>query len=107
MYGSMKDKYPNNLPSDDLSTDAKFYKLFKPTITEAQPHHIWSFEQIGLFDPFPLELMESKFEIPETKDSLVYNEIKYIPGNSPNMIYFPSKLLLFKIMKACIGVENK
>ena len=68
MYGYLKDNYPTNLPSDDLKTDKKFNRLFKSSISEAQPYNIWSFEQVGLHDPFPLEFMESKFEIPETKD---------------------------------------
>ena len=75
-----------NLPGDDLKNDEKFYFLFKPSITEAQSYHIWSFEQIGLFDPFPNELMETKFEIPhgcQKKEELVYNEKRYVKGNSP------------------------
>jgi hypothetical protein len=60
-----------------------------------------------LFDPFPKEIMESKFEIPKSKDHLVYHKSLYEDGNNPCCLYFPSKLLLFKIMKACIGIENK
>ena len=61
MYGYLKDYYPMNLPSQDLKSDDEFYLLFKPSISEAQSFNIWSFEQIGLFDPFPNELMDSEF----------------------------------------------
>lgn len=107
MYGYLKDYYPTNLPSDDYGTDAAFYKAFRPAIREAQSYNIWSFEQIGLFDPFPQELMDSKYEVPRTADNLVYAAHKYQEDDSPNTLYFPSKLLLFKIMKACIDVEEE
>ena len=50
--------------------------------------------------------METKFIIPKTDDDLVYRGDRYLEGNSPNAIYFPSKLLLFKIMRACINVDD-
>jgi len=68
--------------------------------------NMYSFLQIGLFDPFPEEHMDSEFSIPKTQEDLVYREDRYIYGNSPNMLYFPSRKLLFKIMRACIGVER-
>jgi hypothetical protein len=51
--------------------------------------------------------MESKYKLPITADNLVYATERFTEGNSPNTLYFPSKLLLFKIMKACIGVKFK
>ena len=60
-----------------------------------------------MHDPFPTEILESEFQIPKTKDDQVYDRKRYIYGNSPTTIYFPCKKLLFKIMKACIGIEDK
>jgi len=51
--------------------------------------------------------METHFHVPETEEDLVYRGNRYIKGNSPNLLYFPSKLMLFKIMKACVGIQNK
>ena len=50
--------------------------------------------------------METHFHVPDTDDDLVYRVNKYVEGDSPALLYFPSKLLLFKIMKACVGVKN-
>ncbi len=55
-------------------------------------------------DPFPEEIMETSFNVPVTEEDLVYHESRYIKGNSPNLLYYPSKQLLFKIMKACVGI---
>ena len=37
---------------------------------------------------------------------LVYSLDRYNLNKNPNCVYFPSKPLLFKMMKACIGVEK-
>ena len=64
MYGNLKssEKYSKiKFPSSELSTNEEFYDKFKSVIINAQGFNIWSFEQIGLFDPFPEELMETEF----------------------------------------------
>ena len=66
MYGFLENNIPLGLPSDDYGSDKAFYKMFKQSISEAKSFNIYSFEQIGLFDPFPKELMESEFIIPIT-----------------------------------------
>jgi hypothetical protein len=53
-----------------------------------------------------MEPMETKFKIPESDEDLVYHDERYKPGNSPNVAYFPSNLMLFKIMRACIDIEK-
>ena len=50
--------------------------------------------------------MESSFRIPITDEDLVYRVNRYTKGNSPNTLYFPSKMMLFKMMRACIGVTD-
>ena len=70
----------------------------------AHTQHIKSFYQIGMLDPFPLEPEPSE---PFTEDIDVYPASKYIDGASPNMLYLPCNKVLFKIMRACIGVQFK
>jgi len=57
-------------------------------------------------DPYPEEMMETTFLIPTSNNDLVYRSQRYVKGNSPNSIYFPSKMVLFKIMRACIDVNH-
>lgn len=37
---------------------------------------------------------------------IVYLESKYIENLIIKQLYFPSKMILFKMMKACIGVQE-
>ena len=108
MYGNMylgiSDK--SKMPSNQYSVGEKFYQQFAEAIPIAQSYHIWSFEQIGLFDPFPQEPMETSFIIPTTDEDLVYREERFVYKNSPHTLYFPSKKVLFKIMRACIGITD-
>ena len=59
-----------------------------------------------MFDPYPEELPETNFAIPKTDEDLVYRGDRYVKEYSPKVIYFPSKMCLFKIMRACIGVDD-
>ena len=60
-----------------------------------------------MFDPYPSEQMETDFHVPKDENDLVYRLGQYEPGNSPVVAYFPSKLVLFKLMRACIGAESE
>ena len=51
--------------------------------------------------------METDFAVPHTQEDLVYRGDRYVKGTSPYVIYYPSKLMLFKLMRACIGVERE
>ena len=47
--------------SEDYYLDKdKYNEVFE----RAKSYHIWSFQQIGLFDPFPREPMETDFAVP-------------------------------------------
>ena len=59
-----------------------------------------------MFDPYPNETMETSFNIPTTDEDLVYRGDRYVKKCSPNAIYFPSKKVLFKIMRACLDVTD-
>ena len=106
MYGDLEDKTPQSLPDrESYGVTSKFYNNYRDVITPAQKFNMYNFTQIGMHDPFPEEKMESEFVIPVTEEDLVYRENRYIYKDSPNMLYFPSKMLLFKIMRACIGID--
>jgi hypothetical protein len=51
--------------------------------------------------------MEMDFPIPEDEDMLVYRGARYEEDRSPNMLIIPSRMVLFKIMRACVGVNKK
>ena len=107
MYDKLtSDIKPHNLPDDKYKCDEKFNSKFEGAIKRAKCFNIWSFEQIGMFDPYPEEQMETTFAIPQSDKDLVYRIDRYVKGNSPNAIYFPSKMVLFKIMRACIDVQS-
>ena len=38
--------------------------------------------------------------------NLVYNIERYLEENSPMCVYIPSKLVLLKMMRACLGIER-
>ena len=37
---------------------------------------------------------------------LVYRGNRYEKDNSPNMLIIPSRMVMFKIMRACVGVKT-
>ena len=80
----------------------KFYKNYSSVVFDAESYNIHGFKQIGMLDPFPKEQMKNHYTIPETGEHLVYQRSRYYENNSPNLLYHPSKKLLFKIMRACI-----
>ena len=59
-----------------------------------------------MFDPFPEEPMETEFAIPTSEGDLVYRSDRYIDGQSPKCIYIPSKLILWKMMRACLDIKD-
>ena len=96
-----------HLPPDSAKMETKVMKKFESCLEKAQPFHISSFEQIGLHDPFPSEPKDMEdFVYPQAVDDLAYPKDAYKKGQSPHVLYFPSKRLMFKIMRACIGVTS-
>lgn len=68
-----------------------------------------TFQSIGITDPFPDDLILQEQDIQLhanseiTIDNLVYPKARYAKGQSPLMIYIPSKQIMLKIIRACIG----
>ena len=71
-----------------------------------------TFWSIGMADPFPDEttMMDSENQIlgneEFTADNLIYPEYKYRKDECPACIYVPSRPLLLKILRACMGCSS-
>jgi hypothetical protein len=65
----------------------------------ANNYLINNFECIGWTDPN--DMSETKLEMGPF--DLVYPEERYVDDHSPFCIYIPSKPIMVKLMKACIG----
>jgi hypothetical protein len=82
------------------------------TFSNKQKYANLTFWSIGMADPFPDEtttadpncnmLGDQEF----TPENLIYPEYKYSKEMSPLCVYIPSKQLLLKILRACMGVEE-
>ena len=44
--------------------------------------------------------------MPDKIDDMVYGPTRYIKGFSPYCIYIPTKEIMVKIMRACVGVKD-
>ena len=85
-----------------ISSDAiKKYKLDELP----QDYFITSFERIGMFDPFPDEI-DDHVAIPMDDGDLVYAEDRFVFSSSPTTMYVPSNMVLFQLMRACIGIKS-
>jgi hypothetical protein len=51
--------------------------------------------------------MEIDFPKPKEVEHLVYRGNRYCKDVSPTMIIIPSRMVMYKIMRACIGVKEK
>lgn len=106
-YQVIRDKLiPANYPNSENSIDEAFLEKCSNVIGRARSYHIWSFEQIGMPDPFPNEEMECEFIPPNSPEDLVYRGDRYNNQQPPSLIYFPSRVVFFKLMRACIGVQR-
>ena len=91
-----------------------FYKNFKRIFTtRVKPFNINNLETIGLPDPFPYEekniIAEGRLPLPDSKTGVipnVYRPHRYMKGNSPYCVYIPNKDIMFKLMRACLKVDE-
>ena len=66
-----------------------------------------SFRGIGWPDPFPDEFSSCEKDFLKYRYELVYQEARYSPYYSPFMIYIPSRHVMVKLMRSCLGCETK
>ena len=115
MYGDIsKGVAAKNMPHESLGCGAKFYEDFASVLGQPEHFQIVTFHQIGMFDPFPAEIdlftktanNDCHFVIPMDDGDLVYAEDRYMHSSSPKMTYYPSRMMLFQLMRACVGVKS-
>ena len=77
--------------------------------TQNQTWNINSFEQVGWLDPFPFETKKDEECpcFPRFVSEMAYESDRFIPKLAPFVIYIPKKEIMWKIMRACIGVTTK
>ena len=70
-------------------------------------YNVNSFHQIGMVNPFPNEDLGLCPPIPETFKDNVYPEERMCRADaSPMCIYIPNRIMLFKIIRACIDAKT-
>ena len=73
-----------------------------------------SFPKIGLTDPFPNEEESMNNEEDTALNNMmlvdphvmIYPKCRIIHNDSPQPIYIPNRAMMFKLMRACIGITN-
>ena len=73
-------------------------------IGEYKQYLINSFNQIGIREPFPLELSKKqlKHKVKKKREDMVYKANRYVDGaGGLSCVYVPCGELLFKIIRAC------
>lgn len=119
----------DQIPTDHTQENSKLPKDFlvkydlatKPE--EMLPHHINCFHHMAMQDPFTDDhlhikgsLHDFQVHVDEYKEEnindveadpykLVYNSARYVHNMSPLCLYLPRKEILFKLMRACLGVR--
>lgn len=89
----------------------KEYQLSDPP----QSFMINSFERLGWPDPFPYDndnntrvsdLQLNQKVMDDPLNVFIYPEGKMQKDQLPMSIYIPSKAIMFKLMRACIGIKR-
>jgi len=66
-----------------------------------------NFEGIGMTDPFPDEKFNVMGNVKQPSYQVdVYQKSRYVPENSPSVIYIPTRVVMIKMMRACLGVTD-
>lgn len=76
------------------------------------PYFINKFCNVCWKDPFPEEdphkhgIVEEGLNMPQYWTDSAYPEQRFIEGLSPYCLYLPKKEIMFKMMRACIKVQD-
>jgi len=46
------------------------------------------------------------FETPHATEVLVYDKARFLEGQSPALLFMPSKPVMIKLMRACVEVQT-
>jgi hypothetical protein len=82
---------------------ARRLKLDKP---EYQPYFVNTFGGLAWPDPFPDKTSSVEPELLHDRQDLVYPPSRYRNEASPAMLFLPSKQMILKMMRACMGVTR-
>lgn len=106
---------PETLEEGKISFD--FEKRYNTTI-DSKDHidkrtwNIHSFWSLGMADPFPDESTmidtDNQYVGPDkfSMKKLVYPKSRFTKEHTPMIIYVPSREMMIKIMRACMGCQN-
>jgi hypothetical protein len=68
--------------------------------------NINSFKSIGWPDPFPDDYSSIEGGYLKDRFKFVYQDHRYTPDHSPFMIYIPSRHVMVKLMRSCLGIQS-
>ena len=94
--------YENKKVKEELDLKEKFEKAFL----------INQFWDIGWADPFIDDERSSlikevtELKLPTKPDDLVYDKSRFKSHMAPNCIYIPKKIIMLKLMRACIKCQS-
>ena len=96
--------------SEEFEEIQGFHERYDFNITDFSANYlIDNFDELGITDPFPNEKKDNQrvnFSKPERVDDFVYPKSRMMDEYcSPRVIYLPSKDVMLKLMRACIGVR--
>ena len=115
LYEQSSDKFFITEKTKSESVISKdFLKVYGLIECHYKDYQINSFRSIGWADPYPNDdqfitgSLDDGYNLrcPESPDDLVYQEQRYIKGNSPICQYIPRKEIMLKIMRACVGIKT-
>ena len=95
--------------SESFAEIETFHDRYDLDVSEfAANYLIDNFDEIGVTDPFPNEKKDEQREMikkPQSFQDFVYPMSRMDEYSSPRVIYLPSKDVMLKLMRACIGVR--
>lgn len=99
--------------SYDFEVDYGFNVSSEQRYVQRERYYIQSFWSLGLADPFPDEAttIDEQFQLIGTEkillDKFVYPDVWYESQWSPQMIYLPTRIIMMKMMRGCMGCDSK
>ena len=79
------------------------YKLLRQKVL---PHRLNKINSLALTDPFPADYDKVLFKYPQEHTDMVYHEKRYVLPDIYQSLYIPHRKLMFKLMRACVGVNH-
>ena len=68
-------------------------------------HKIYDLNQISVIDPF-LAYKKQKLYKPKSIHDVVYTKSRLANSNSPSMIFIPTKMVMYKIMRDAVDSQK-